>query len=174
MRKLLLIILSIVFVAAFAGVCFLRNYPPDNYIPEAALHALENDPKLVLYSLDPLRVVLLENGTTQPLPDDVPKFHGYRILGQTTLSSPDSRRVVIQTIRDAVRHFDGEIHGCFEPRHGIRATDASGTHDFVICFKCRQIYVYSPYKRFKEVYIHGASQPLNDILTAAHVPLPAQ
>jgi hypothetical protein len=173
MRKLL-IVLSIAGIAAVGGACFLWTYLPKNRIPAAALHALENDPKLVLYSLDPQRLVFLDSGEVQPLSDDVPKFHGYRILGQTTLASSESQRVVVKTIREGVRNWDGRVNACFEPRHGIRVTDASGTYDFLVCFTCHQIYVFLPGDVRSGVCIRASPKPLNDILTAAHVPLPTQ
>jgi hypothetical protein len=172
-RKLLIVLLLAIVTAIGYGY-FRRSYHPNNRIPPAALHALESDSNLVLYSLYPDRFVLLDNGDMQLLPDDETNFRGYRILGQTALTSPESRRVVVNTVRDAVRKWDGAMAACFEPRHGVRATDASGTHDFLICFACRQVYVYSPGEARKQLGIHASGQPLNDILTDAHVPLPTR
>lgn len=175
MRKLLIVLL-LALVTAIGYRYFRRYYHPNNRIPPAALRALESDSNLVLYSLNPDRFVLLENGNVEPVPDSEPNFRGYRILGQTVLTSPESRRVAVSTVRKAVRNWDGGIASCFQPRHGVRATDASGTHDFLICFECQQVYVYSPGEDRKHlgIGIHASGKPLDDILTAAHVPLPTR
>lgn len=174
MIRKLLIVLLLAIVAAIGYALFWRTYLPDNRIPPMALRALENDTNLVLYSLEPERYVVLDSGDTQPLPADMPKFHSYRILGQTPLSTAESRRVVIETVKEAVHHWNGSIAACFEPRHGIRATDASGTYDFLICFTCSQVYVFSPGNAQTELGIRASGKPLNNILTAAHVPLPTR
>jgi hypothetical protein len=162
-------------IAAIGYGYFRRgSYYRNNRIPPAALHALESDSNLVLYSLYPDKFVHLDNGDVQPLPDNELKFRGYRILGQTALTSGESRHVVVNTVRDAVRNWDGVMALCFEPRHGVQATDATGTYDFLICFACRQVYVFSPGDTRKQLGIHASGQPLNDILTEAHVPLPTR
>ena len=171
-RRLLIALLLIAPIVAIV-FCLYPSYP-NNRIPAGALQALESDSNLVLYSIYPERFIDNDNGEFQPLPDDDPKFHTYRILGQTALKSPDSRRIVVDTIRHAVRDWNGEIHGCFLPRHGIRATDSAGTHDFLICFQCRQVYVYAPDGTNMQLGISATPDQLNSILTAAHVPLPSR
>ena len=32
--------------------------------------------------------------------------------------------------------------GCFQPRHGIRATSGGKTVEVLICFQCRPVYFY--------------------------------
>jgi len=172
-RKLIIVLLLAI-ITAIGCAYFRRSNHPENRIPPAALHALESDSSLVLYSLSPEEDILLDSGENQRRSAAEPKFQGYRILGQITLTSPESRGMVIDTIRDAVRDWDGAIALCFEPRHGVRATDASGAYDFLICFECQQIYVSSPGGIKKQLGIHASGWQLNDILTAAHVPLPKQ
>ena len=173
MKRRLFIALFVIAAVVAVVIYFLPRYP-NNRIPAGALQALESDSNLILYSIDPERFTDLDSGERQPLPDDEPKFHTYRILGQTILTSPNSRRITVDTIRHAVRDWDGAIHGCFNPRHGIRATDSSGTHDFLICFQCRQVYLYAPDGTSTRLGIRGAPDQLNSILTAAHVQLPTR
>ena len=173
MKRRLFIALLVIATVVAAVIYFPLGYP-NNRIPAGALQALQSDSNLILYSIDPERFTYSDSGERQPLSDNEPKFHTYRVLGQTVLTSPNSRRITLDTIRHAVRDWDGEIHGCFNPRHGIRATDSSGTHDFLICFQCRQVYLYSPDGTSTQLYIRGAPDPLNSILTAAHVPLPTR
>lgn len=173
MKRKLFVALLVIATVAVAVICFLPVYQ-NNRIPAGALQTLESDANLILYSIDPERFTYSDDGERQPLSDDELKFHTYRVLGQTVLTSPNSRRITLDTIRHAVRDWDGEIHACFNPRHGIRATDSSGTYDFLICFQCRQVYLYSPDGTTTEFYIRGAPDPLNSILTAAHIPLPTR
>jgi len=111
MRKLLIVLLlAIVAAVSYAFVGW--TYHPDNRIPPMALHALENDSNLVLYSLDPQMFVVLDDGDLQRLSMDTSNFHGYRILGQTVLSTAESRHVVATTLKAAVRRRDGWIAAC--------------------------------------------------------------
>jgi hypothetical protein len=170
-RKFFIVLIPLALAAVAYFFLFGLNWT-DNHIPKEALHALTSQSSLTLYSLYPDHFEVNDDGVRQPIPEDVPKFHGYRILGQTSLTSPDARETVVSTILKAVREWDGGIGGCFQPRHGISVTDTSGTHDFVICFSCKQIYIYSPHTPVQEIYLQGSPQSLNAILTAANVALP--
>jgi hypothetical protein len=133
-------------------------------IPEAALRCLRTPQHMILYSIHPSREAQFE----QPPPM---LFHKFRVLGETDITAPDSQRVVANAIQRAVSHSFGTEYMCFDPRHGVRVTDTSGTYDFLICFECAQIYIYSGDQQTAHVTISGSPTALNDILKSAHIPL---
>jgi hypothetical protein len=166
----------VVVAAAIAGAGYCVSLKI-NYLDKEARHALENAPEVVLYSLHPYPYEI-KNGQAVPLADDVPKFHEYRILGQTSLPSGDTRKAAVDAVNDAVnkaeRAWTLSVGGCFKPRHGIRATDESGVYDLVICFQCRQLILHLPDGTQKYFLIDGSGAELNRILETANVPLPTE
>lgn len=100
------------------------------------------------------------------------KHHGFKILGSTELVNADTKNSAINSITDAVKNFNGTGAGCFFPRHSLRVvTSKRIIYDFVTCFHCVQIAVYSGEKQIGGAGIVGSQKPLDDILTAAKIPL---
>ena len=63
---------------------------------------------------------------------------------------------------------------CFVPRHGVRVVEGKIVCDFLICFECGQMVVFSGEEQIDCVEIGGRSDMLNEILKKANVPLPEQ
>src|SRR5205823_5455268 len=84
------------------------------------------------------------------------KFNGFRVLGQTTITDSDGRRQVAAAVKHAVRDFNGELAACFNPRHGLRLADNAATYDFVICYECNQLRIYSANQFFPGLGITGS------------------
>jgi hypothetical protein len=107
---------------------------------------LPDDSKAALSKSAELELILL-----WPYADKEPKpgkdyFHGYEVSGRVTLKGDDARK-----LSDAV--FKGVEEGgskalCFEPHHAVRAVYDGKTYDFVICFRCKQIYCYDSKAKF--------------------------
>ena len=154
-----------IFFAAFVALILLAVFRPFNRFSSATVRAVRNDPTLVLYSLNPYRS---EAGTSGK-----EIFRGYAILGQTTINEPKDREIVVGELKRATRG-GWALAMCFDPRHGIRATDRTGVYDLLLCYQCNKAYVFSPDGHRTIVPILGPSTTLNAILTAAHVPLPEQ
>jgi uncharacterized protein (TIGR03067 family) len=133
----------------------------ENKLPEAAQKALEGAKDLDLYSLDP---------TAGEKAKD--EFHGWRVLGKTTLKKDDANAVAAAVVK-GVADSDGSVPDCFNPRHGVRVTGADGTaYDFVICFECLQIKVYAGAKELPGALTAKSPQPnLDKLLKDAGVPL---
>lgn len=129
----------------------------------AAVQALESPGQMTLYSLDP-----------EPYDLPAPRselFHAYHILGETSVPAPADRQRVSQEIQQAVAAADGPPDMCFNPRHGVRVTRDSKTFDFLICFECDAIYTFADQSRIDGGALHGTPTTMNEILTAAKVPL---
>lgn len=134
----------------------------NNQIPEAAERALRESPQVVLVSIDPTFAGELLGGR---------KFHGYRYLGETSLSSPEKRQQVVQTLRQDVSRWNG-VHGlCFLPRHALRATSNGTTYDFLVCYECWTLVVYAGDGSLATIGITGSDRLFNEVLRAAKVAL---
>lgn len=71
-----------------------------------------------------------------------PEFKGYPQLGKTQIPAGNDRTNLISVLYDGIANGDA-IAMCFNPRHGIRATQGSNTVELLICFECGQIYTFS-------------------------------
>ena len=73
---------------------------------------------------------------------DADRFHGWKVLGQTTIKDADVRKKVLDAVLKGIQENKGEAANCFQPRHGLHATHEGKTVDLVICFECLQIRAY--------------------------------
>jgi len=101
-------------------------------IPADAKAILEKAERIELFALHPER------------PTDAPKdgFHGWTVLGKTTVEKADARKALTAAFEKGVTEYTDLGAKCFDPRHGIRATHDGKTADFLICFACAHTYVY--------------------------------
>jgi hypothetical protein len=60
---------------------------------------------------------------------------------------------------------------CFDPHHAIRLIVGHTIHDIVICYECGHVYIYSTGIPVRRTSISGDVAYLDEILTAAKVPL---
>jgi len=104
--------------------------------PNDTRAVFENSDRFVLLSLDP------ELGGMPTKLSKQNEFHGFRILGQTTLTDPEIRDEIRRAYYDGIADTTGWRKACFSPRHGIRATSKNETLDLVICFSCSNVRIY--------------------------------
>jgi hypothetical protein len=129
-------------------------------LPDAASSLLDGADAIELISIDPRdRPARPEEG-----------FHGWKILGRTTLREGEARRAIVAAVRRGVAEADG-ASGCFEPRHGLRASKGHDSADLVICFSCRWIEVHVGGKTASVWTTDAAKSPLNRALRDAGLPL---
>ena len=159
-------------VLLFVAVGFFYPTESKNRIPSAAMRALTTDPKPVIFSLNPEGVIYNSDGTMTPLPESLPKFCGHEILGKTVIESATDRARMVESIVNGIHNWDGRIAACFEPRHGVRVSGEGGSYDFLICFACSRVLLQLPDGTIASLAISGSGTPLNEILSAANVPLP--
>jgi hypothetical protein len=143
------------------GVCCAAD---GNRIPADFQAALEKAEHFELLSLDPKR--------PEKAPADA--FHGWSVLGKTTVKDAEVRKKVVAAFEKGVRENSGIAAACFNPRHGIRLTNDKKTLDLVICFECFQVQAFVADKRAAGFLVTGSPQALfDDVLKDAKVPLPA-
>jgi hypothetical protein len=105
---------------------------------------LEKAAEWELLALDP---------NTDRKPDPKDAFRGWKILGKTTVKDADTRKALLAAldkgIADHAEKRRKELEkgllresGCFQPRHGLRATASGQTVEVLICFECDPVYFY--------------------------------
>ncbi len=122
----------IVALALILGPIPGRGDDPPRTLPATASAILDGAESIELLSIDP------KDRPAGPGDD----FHGWKVLGRAALRDPDRRREVVAAVRRGVEEAD-DAEGCFEPRHGLRATKGGVSADLVICFSCRWIEVHA-------------------------------
>jgi hypothetical protein len=138
----------------------------DNRLPDKARAILDKADQIVLYSLEPDERKKVKDG-----------FHGWQILGQTTIKEAAVRSQILTSVYQGTAKSDGNGAKCFDPRHGIRATVNGKTVDLVICFECHWVYVYydsDENRQHVAVTTRDPQTVLDKALKNAGVPLPKQ
>jgi hypothetical protein len=105
--------------------------PHEKQLPQSVREILAHADSLELLSLDP-------GGPGRPAAMPLNAFHGWTVLGRTTIQDTTQRKAVVGAIDRGVAESGVPAH-CFEPRHGVRATRGQSVVELVICFECRQI-----------------------------------
>lgn len=132
-------------------------------IPGAAELILKNAETLELISLDP----------GQPKENAKDAFHGWKVLGKTSVKDANARKNLVEAFEDGVRESDGTVARCFSPRHGIRATHEDKTADFVIYFECLRVRVTVNGEDLKDFALTDSpAGAFNEVLKKAGVALP--
>jgi hypothetical protein len=151
------------FFAALAAVLGCAPRQQNSHpLPGAAQTALEQAEKIEVLSLNPAEDEKYR----------ADGFHGWPILGRTTVQDGPTRKALVAAVFEGVAHSDGTMYHCFEPRHGLRLTHDGKTYDFVICFECVQMEVYAGDGNRTGVATTGAAHAtLDQILKDAGVPL---
>lgn len=151
---------------------------------EAVFAALDNAEEYVLFSLEPTEdeeaeaagEVAEEAAPGDPSagtkPAALDKFHGWRVLGQTTIDDKAVQKKLNGALDTGRRESDGSIASCFWPRHGIRVRHGGKEYDLVICFECAQVEVYEGGQRGGDwLTSHSPQAVLDEVLRSAGVPL---
>lgn len=153
-------------VSVFALVVLLqpaRAADKENKLPDEVQAVLDKADEVEVLSLDPDK------------PKDKPKddFHGYKVLGKTTVKK-DDKKAVVEAICKGIADSGLKTALCFNPRHGLRATHDGKTVELVICFECLFVEVF-PGDRCSNVRTTSTPQKVFDkVLTDAKVPLPGK
>jgi len=74
-------------------------------------------------------------------------FHEWKVLGRITIKDAPTRRDLLAALKKGIaedeerkrkEREEGRLTatGCFQPRHGVRATHEGKTVEFLICFEC--------------------------------------
>jgi hypothetical protein len=86
-------------------------------------------------------------------PDPKDAFRGWKVRGKTAVKAADARKALLAALDKGIadhaekRRKEREKglvteSGCFQPRHGIRATAGGQTVEVLICFECKPVQFY--------------------------------
>jgi hypothetical protein len=133
----------------------------ENKIPDQARAILEKASQFELLSIG--------HGPSTKNPTD--DFHGWPVIGKTTIKDSNSRNRLVTALEKGVEENKGDSMKCFNPRHGIRVTHDGMTADFVICFECFQVMVYVAGEKERFLITASPAPVFNRTLQDAKVPL---
>ena len=168
-RRLSKIGTAILLVASILSGTVLRAQTEDaakrpsiseHEFPSEVTIALKAPNKAVLYSLEPWE---------EPAPGES-TLHGFKIIGQLNLDR-DLEQTVVAQFKAAITTWDGTGAGCFDPRHGLTVTSGGKTYDFLLCYECGELEIFSGKRMVGDMRARGTGETLNAILSAHKVPL---
>lgn len=113
-----------------------------------------------LYSLHPQNFALDERW------EEVPRFHGYPILGVVTELSPREQERLASALRVSILANEGIVAACFVPAHGLRLELNGRQVEFLICFTCQSAYLYEGGDRTNFLLAPHGWAVFDDILTS--------
>jgi hypothetical protein len=142
-----------------AAHCVAGDCPPSR----EAKAILDKADQLELYSLEPDEKAAAVN------PDG--GFHGWKILGQTTIKDAGERKKLLTAFYQGLKDSKGDIAKCFNPRHGIRAKAGGKTVDAVICFECLQVVYFVGNVNTKDTITESPQRVFDEVLKKANVKL---
>jgi hypothetical protein len=128
-------------------------------LPTELRHALKSATSAELYSLEPLSTH-----------ENAPRFHGFEILGRTSLNAVDTR-IATAAFTKAIEAGNGNTPDCFDPRHALRIVSGGHPYDFVLCYACDQLDAYKDDKPVASLSAAGSPKALNKLLEEHHVPI---
>jgi hypothetical protein len=119
---------------------------------------------MTLYSLD---------GTFTPGYDKPRKgetFQHYPVLGKTDIASAADRRAILNAVKKGIAESNGRECKCFWPRHGIRLVQNGRHIDYLICFHCYQLEMYTDDQGQHKATTDSPAPVLDKYLQRAGVP----
>lgn len=131
-----------------------------------SLSGINAPESLILYSIDGRDFP----PGKEPITEE--KFHRYPVLGKVEIKDPDKRKAIITALKKGISESgDGAMADCFWPRHAIKLTENGKTIDYVICFECSRIYIYSGGSIERKPTTSKPQSVFNKHLQDANVPL---
>ena len=79
----------------------------------------------------------------EPAPEGAQLLHGWLVLQECAITSTATREKIFRALDDGIDGYGGGVPvDCFRPRHAIRIDWMGVTVDYLICFQCRNYYIY--------------------------------
>lgn len=121
--------------------------------------------QLTLYAIDGLV------NEPESFVSDATRFRGYVILGKIEITDPAARQEIVKAVVDGISESDGTVASCFWPRHGVHVVTNGKAVDYVICYECLQVYLFSEDGDTGKPTTAKHQAVLTDRLTAAGIKL---
>jgi len=135
--------------------------------------------EMILYSLDPRPAMHDKHGKLLPGPYGEKRvvggelFHDiWEVLGKSEIKDPAVRKELMEAMQDGIATSDGTYAKCFNPRHGLRVREKDKITDYLICFECGQIEIFTKNENRTTKTTTGApAEIFNKRLKEANLPL---
>ena len=113
--------------------------------------------------------VLALNPNRDPAASATSGFHGYQVLGRTSVDETADRATINRAVREWTRPEPGVAKGCvFMPRHGLHVVTANQAVDLVVCFACHDAQLYVDEAAAEQIWTTELpKQTLDRIIDAA-------
>ncbi len=110
-------------------------------------------------------------------------FHEWEVLGRTKVKDDTARKGLLAALNKGIAEWEKKKEkereeglltagGCFQPRHGIRATHDGKTIDILICFECAPVHIWINGKETIGTETSKSPQDtFDDVLRKAKVPM---
>lgn len=145
----------------FAATFFSRA---EEIFPSEVREVLKTNQKFELLSLDP--------GKTKK--ETGKDFFGYYVLGKTRITDTKQKNEILNSISNGIAQGQGMAR-CFDPRHGVRVESGTNVVDFLICFECGHLYIFSnKHTNWLRATTSSPQTLLNETLKKAKVQLPKE
>jgi hypothetical protein len=144
----------------------------------AAVHCVAGDrtpsrgAKAILDKAEQLELYSLEPDEKEAAVNPDGGFHGWKILGRTTIKDAGARKQLLTAFYKGLMDSKGDIAKCFNPRHGISATAGGKSVDAVICFECLQVVYFVGNTQTKDTLTESPQRVFDEVLKKAKVKLP--
>lgn len=102
----------------------------DAAVPKEVQAVLLEAETLELYALDP-----------EPKKGNPNTLEPYAVKAKVKVAKGEDREALVEALNKGLVP-DGPVAGCFNPRHGIKASHEGKTVTLVICFECAHMYIH--------------------------------
>ncbi len=124
-------------------------------IPKTAFQALEQSKTFHFLTLIPGGPIRTTNNNIF--------LHSHKILGWAVIKDKSIRMAILNNLYRNIESHDDKVADCFIPRHGIRVDVGGITWDWVICFECQKIRIYTSNCNEYYIYVKNNGQFFNQI-----------
>jgi hypothetical protein len=132
---------STILLVVLACLTGCRDTPPSTGDADDApkfLQPLAAANKLTLYSIDGTL-----HDPNEHRPAAAEYFQKYPVLGKVEITSAKARGEIVRALKRGTEGVDHGFARCFWPRHALRAEQNGKSVEYVVCFECSWIKVFT-------------------------------
>lgn len=144
-------------IVVIGGLFIYYRWFNPNQFPLHVISAIQQDPDLILTTLDP-------SGKNWGLG----KLDGYSKVDQMTVLQASDRHYLANILSQSARQA-WDSSACFVPRHGLLVHTDSGVCEIAICFACGKASILSPAGNTLWIMLSDGESEINAFLTAHQI-----
>jgi hypothetical protein len=110
-------------------------------------------------------------------PDPKNAFRRWKVLGKTVVKDKDARAALLAALDKGIADHAEKRRkekvltetGCFQPRHGLRATAGGQSVEVLICFECAPVHFYLGERKGQVKTVESPQDAFDKVLKDAGV-----